>query len=124
MINIRKEITNPHTLYITKLILYRTRTEKGLEAYEIMKRLVYVAYRMGGKGYIDYDTFLNLAIIWLNRKDSIYNFMNLGRLLGSRLELTSATIFGIDVNIVVNGTYAQIERQISDKAKELRITLN
>ena len=109
MINIRKEIINPHTLYLTKVILYRTRTEKGLEAYEIMKRLVYVAYRMcGNKGYISYDTFLNLAIIWLDSQESIYKFMS----LGDRLLHSAATIFGLDLHTVLKGTYAQIEQQL------------
>lgn len=110
MFNIRKEITNPHTLYLTKVILYRTRTEQGLVAYDIMKRLVYVAYRMGGHyNFIPYDVFLKFALTWLDRKDGIYNFMNLrGRLKRSYDRI----IFGLNVDIVVNGTYAQIEQQI------------
>ena len=118
MINIRKEMTDWHTLYITKAILYRTRTEKGLEAYEIMKRLVYVAYRMGRKiTYIDYDTFLKRALVWLDKKDDgIYNFMNLGAMLERPY---GRTLFGIDVDIIVNGTYGQIEQQLLNKSKEL-----
>ena len=118
MINIRKEITNSRTLYQTKVILYRTRTEKGLEAYDIMKRLVYVAYRMcENNGFIAYDTFLTFALIWLDSQDSIYKFMH----LGDRLKQTflGGTIFDIDVNIVVNGTYAQIEQQILNKRETL-----
>ena len=87
-----------------------------------MKRLIYVAYRMGGKEcYISYNTFLNLAIIWLDGKNDIYNFMSLGFKLKQRYH---RTIFGIDVGIVVNGTYAQIELQLLNKSKELRETLN
>ena len=110
MINIKKEITNPHTLYLTKVILYRTRTEQGLVAYDIMKRLVYVAHRMGGHySFIPYDGFLKFALTWLDRKDGIYNFMNLrGRLKRSYDRI----IFGLNVDIVVNGTYAQIEQEI------------
>ena len=109
MINIRKEITNPHTLYLTKVILYRTRTEKGLEAYEIMKRLVYVAYRMwGNNGFVTYTSFLNYALIWLDKKETIYNFMD----LRERLHQTTGVIFGLDVRIVLFGTYAQIEQEI------------
>ncbi len=115
MINIRKEITDSHTLYLTKVILYRTRTEKGLEAYRVMKRLVYVAYRIGGKEfYIHYDTFLNLAIDWLDRKGGIRNFMDLGFKLKHPY---SRTLFGIDVGIIVNGTYAQIEQELLNNAK-------
>lgn len=113
MINIRKEITNPHTLYLTKAILYRTRTEKGLEAYEIMKRLVYVAYRMcGNNGFITYDEFLKYALTWLDKKETIYNFMGL-----SFSDTPYALIFGLDVKIVLNGTYAQIEQQLLNKSK-------
>ena len=120
MINIRKEITNPRTLYLTKAILYRTRTEKGLEAYEIMKRLVYVAYRMGGNNsFITYDEFLKYAFTWLDRQKSIYEFMFLGSLCQTQL-----TIFGIDANIVMNGTYGQIEKQLLNKSKEIRETVN
>ena len=110
MINIRKEITNSGTLYLTKSILYRTRTEQGLEAYEIMKRLVYVAYRMcGNHGFITYDSFLQYALLWLNLKENIYEFM----MLGNRLrDLLPPTIFGINVHIVLKGTYAQIEQEI------------
>jgi hypothetical protein len=116
MINIRKEITNPRTLYRTKAILYRTRTEKGLEAYEIMKRLVYVAYRIGGHdGFINYDTFLNLAISWLDWKETIYDFMD----IGYKSRTPYATIFGINVGIVVNGTYGQIEQQLLNKRETL-----
>jgi len=106
MINIKKEITNPHTLYLTKVILYRTRTEQGLEAYKMMKRLVYVAYRMGGE--IGYNTFLTSAIVWLERKETIYDFMN----IGYRLRAPFAPIFGLNAKIVLKGTYAQIEQQI------------
>jgi hypothetical protein len=110
MINIKREITNHHTLYRTKVILYRTRTEKGLEAYEIMKRLVYAACRMGGDGgFITYDIFLNFALIWLDKQVNIYEFMSLGNRLKQPF---GDTIFGIDVNILVNGTYAQIEQEI------------
>lgn len=118
MINIEREITNHHTLYLTKAILYRTRREKGLEAYRVMKRLVYVAYRMGGKEfYIDYDAFLKSALVWLDSQDGIYNFMD----LEFKLRLRRGTIFGINVGIVVNGTYAQIEQQLLNKGKELRL---
>lgn len=110
MINIKREITNPHTLYLTKVILYRTRTEQGLLAYEIMKRLVYVAYRMcGHNNFIPYDGFLKLALIWLDGKDGIYDFMNLRHRLKRSYD---RTIFGLTVDIVVNGTYAQIEQEI------------
>jgi hypothetical protein len=113
MINIRKEIINPHTLYLTKVILYRTRTEKGLEAYEIIKRLVYVAYRMcGHKGFITYDSFLKFALTWLDRPETIYEFMSLGDRL--KQPFLGGKIFSLDANIVVNGTYGQIERQILD----------
>ena len=116
MINIKREITNRHTLYLTKAILYRTRTEKGLEAYAIMKRLVYVAYRMcGNNGYITYTTFLHDVLTWLDSQESIYEFM----FLRDRIQ-----IFGIEVGIIVNGTYAQIEQQLLNKGKELRETLN
>jgi len=122
MINIRNEITDSHTLYLTKVILYRTRTEKGLEAYRVMKRLVYVAYRMGGKEfYIHYDTFLNLAIDWLDGKGGIHKFMDLGFKLKQPY---SRTIFGIEVGILVNGTYAQIEQKLLKKSEELNEPLN
>lgn len=108
MINIRKEITNPYILYLTKSILYRTRIEQGLEAYEIMKRLVYVAYRMSEKrGFITYDTFLNFAMDWLDRKETIYDFMGLRHREGQY-----AIIFGLDLHTVLKGTYAQIEQEI------------
>jgi len=117
MINIRKEITNYYTLYLTKTILYRTRTEKGLEAYRIMKRLVYVAYRMCGrnKGFISYDSFLKLALIWLDKQESIYEFM----FLGYKLQQAKATIFGLDLRTVLNGTYGQIEQQLLNKRETL-----
>ncbi len=113
MINIKREITNLHTLYLTKEILYRTRTEQGLEAYEIMKRLVYVAYRMcGHKGFITYDTFLNFALTWLDKKETIYDFMGLRDRVGPY-----AVIFGLDLRTVLKGTYGQIEQQILDEQR-------
>lgn len=121
MINIRKEIINPHTLYLTKAILYRTRTEKGLEAYEIMKRLVYVAYRMCGHiGFITYDAFLKRALIWLDRKETIYDFMS----LGDRLGTSFAIIFGLDLRTVLKGTYAQIEYELFEISKRNSKTIN
>ena len=117
MINIRKEITNPRTLSLTKVLLYRTRTEKGLEAYEIMKRLVYVAYRMCGrnKGFIPYNVFLKYALTWLDSKTNIYRFMS----LGNRLRQPPAVIFGLDSHIVLKGTYGQIEQEILNKRETL-----
>lgn len=116
MINIRKEITNPHTLYLTKVILYRTRIEQGLEAYEIIKRLVYVAYRMcGNKGFVTYNDFLKFALIWLDRQENIYEFMS----LGDRLHQTTGKIFGLNVYTVLKGTYAQIEQEILNYRKTL-----
>ena len=104
MINIKKEITNPQHFTLTKTLLYRTRREKGLEAYEIMKRLIYAAYRMCGKnGFITYNVFLGIAFTWLNSKEHIYEFMK----LGYRLE-----IFGLNVYTILKGTYAQIEQEI------------
>jgi hypothetical protein len=120
MINIRKEITNPRTLYRTKAILYRTRTEKGLEAYRVMKRLVYVAYRMGGNdGFITCDEFLKSVLTWLDRGEGMYNFTSL-----THKSNLYGTIFGIDVGIVVNGTYAQIEQELLNKSEELNEPLN
>lgn len=108
MINIKREITNPHILYLTKVVLYRTRTEKGLEAYRLMKRLVYVAYRMGGYAkFIAYDAFLKSVLIWLDRGESIYNFTSL-----SHKSHIHGIIFGLNANIVLKGTYAQIEQEI------------
>lgn len=113
MINIKREITNPHTLYLTKSILYRTRIEQGLEAYEIMKRLVYVAYRMSEKrGFITYGTFLNFAMDWLDRKETIYDFMGLRHREGQY-----AIIFGLDLHTVLKGIYAQIEQEILNYRK-------
>lgn len=121
MINIKREITNPHTLYLTKQILYRTRKEKGLEAYDIMKRLVYVAYRMCGHcTFITYDIFLKYALTWLDREINIYEFMS----LESRLRQTQPSIFGIDLRIVLKGTYGQIEQELLDKSKKIRETVN
>lgn len=109
MINIRKEITNSHTLYLTKVILYRTRTEQGLKAYEIMKRLVYVAYRMCRHcSFITYDMFLKYVLIWLDSQENIYEFMS----LGDRLHQTTGKIFGLNAYTVLKGTYGQIEQEI------------
>ena len=116
MINIRKEITKSHTLYLTKLILYRTRTEQGLEAYEIMKRIVYVAYRRcGNNGFITYTSFLHYVLAWLDSQVSIYEFMS----LGGRIQQAPAKIFGLDIRTVLMGTYAQIEQQLLNKRETL-----
>ena len=62
----------------------------------------------GNKGFFAYCDFLNFALIWLDSKETIYEFMS----LGDRLHQTTGVIFGLDVRIVLFGTYAQIEQEI------------
>ena len=79
-----------------------------------MKRLVYVAYRMcGNNGFVIYTSFLNYALIWLDKKETIYYFMD----LRERLHQTTGKIFGLNVYTVLKGIYAQIEQEILNYRK-------